>query len=521
MSGLRARMELAGLLALLLVIWIGADAGFLVVRPLWMDEVHTWLIVTDDDVPHAMRALADGVDFNPPAYYLVARLLRWLPGELTELRLRALSVVFMVSSLVACFLLLRRRFSLPPSMAATLLIASSPVIIHQCAEARFYSMWLASICWLALLLDKPWQSYVRLHFVLCCVLAVLICTCHYFGILSLLLLLTGQWLFSVHPPGHGIRLLFAVGVAGSMAVSACLPILAGQRLALTRPTWISPPTWSSSLEFLVTTLRPGLLILIWLATVIVRRTRGNDCLAESECPDSTVKAHEEVVVRPRCVAAAVASLMLMPLALVAISWIIQPAMVSRYAIVGVMGLAPIFASLVGRLSINLQRIAIVAASAWCLTSVRECVWQWRKIADQTYQLEAMIDQQTTDTVFVFEDRITWQPLVHRRPDLSSRCLLADFLNEELAADSSLRIVQRDVGRRISKWYPQYQMVPISYLTKWDAFVVVPYAGGACDDLRYPEGFENEKLGSIAFRFRNRRTAELAGAANRSNRFSGF
>ena len=68
--------------------WAGLGQRLLT-RPLWMDEIHSWLLISDADVGHAMSALADGADYNPPTYYLVARSLAVF-GPITEYRLRLL-----------------------------------------------------------------------------------------------------------------------------------------------------------------------------------------------------------------------------------------------------------------------------------------------------------------------------------------------------------------------------------------------------------------------------------------------
>ena len=93
------------------------------------------------------------------------------------------------------------------------------------------------------------------------------------------------------------------------------------------------------------------------------------------------------------------------------------------------------------------------------------------------------------------------PLIHRDPDLSARCYLADFEAEQLGQDSSLRIVQRDVGRRLAKWYPRYQMRSIGELAALPAFGVVTYRGGTANDLRYPRGFTAYRISGDCYLFR--------------------
>ena len=106
----------------LLFIWCLGDGGFLLQRTLWMDEVHSWLLITDPNVDHAMAALADGADYNPPAYYMLARGLAWLPGGVTEFRLRILSLGFTGLGLLGLYVMLTRYFR--PLASASAVVAN-------------------------------------------------------------------------------------------------------------------------------------------------------------------------------------------------------------------------------------------------------------------------------------------------------------------------------------------------------------------------------------------------------------
>ena len=502
-------LEVAGLLTLLSVIWFSSGASFLLQRLFWMDEVHSWLLINDPSPLRALHGLADGVDFNPPAYYLTARLLHWLPGELSEVRLRLLSVGLMSAAFVAGFLLLRRHFSLTAALGAIVLTAASPVLIHQAAEARFYALWMAAITLLALGLDIDSPHYRRLRQSGCLLLTILVCTTHYFGIISLTLLLSGQWLFSRHRDFRRSRFLLVLFLTGVAAVVLCLPLLSGQSAALTRPTWISAPTVMSSLAFLNVTMRPWLIVLLLAAVVLdqfARRVQSHSQRA-SDRPEPLPQAQFKAAAEPAATGGILAMksvlLTLMPVALVILSWLLQPAMVTRYAIAGLVGLAPIYAALLQRTRPSVQLIVLLLAVVGCMNSAQTCVRQWQQTDQRHLQLEAWIDRQPQNHVIVMEDRIDWLPLIHRRPDLSDRCFLAVFDDADLAVDSSLRIVQRDAGLKICRWYPGFRVRHVRRLSELERFVVVPYAGGSYDDLRYPGDFEEQKLDDFAFLFSRR------------------
>jgi hypothetical protein len=101
-----------------------------------------------------------------------------------------------------------------------------------------------------------------------------------------------------------------------------------------------------------------------------------------------------------------------------------------------------------------------------------------------------------------EDRIVWMSLLHRFSDLQAACWLADFEEHELSEDSALRIVQRDAGRKIQKWFPAYHMMPLSTLSQAQEFYVVTYEGASADMLKYPQMYVRRSLSTGLYSFRN-------------------
>jgi hypothetical protein len=85
------------------------------------------------------------------------------------------------------------------------------------------------------------------------------------------------------------------------------------------------------------------------------------------------------------------------------------------------------------------------------------------------------------------------PLKHHYPELATEYRLADFNDSDLPQDSALRIVQRDAGRRIEKWYPEYRMQTLETLKQRSEFYVVPYADQKQPGLKYPASFSASKI----------------------------
>ena len=326
-----------GLLVFPLIAVAGlSDGSLLMTRKLWMDEVHSWLIVTDKSTAHAMLALADGADFNPPSWFLVTRAINGLAGAPSEKFLRVLSLFWMLSAMAGLYLILSRLFDWKVSLAAVILTASHPLMIHQSTEIRFYGFWCACVVWLCCVLQWNPESLAkcRLQWLLIAGLSLLTATSHWFGILSLgLVALPLVIRQNRDERGYGRALvMLASGITG---VCACLPFLYGQKAAISRPTWISPATVSDSLQFL-NYMFPTWQILLCGAAAAVGIMLARRALAEDAFRSLPEKSPELLP----CL-----SLALMPTVIVIVAWVLQPSLVARYAILGVIGLAPVFAAL--------------------------------------------------------------------------------------------------------------------------------------------------------------------------------
>ena len=476
---LTAKGTAPGLCLLLGLVFVTAwisGGKFLLTRDLWMDEVHSWLLVTDPDPRHALQALADGADFNPPTWFLTSQFFTRYLVPPTELSLRLLSLTWMVLTLSGLYLLLARHFTPVICVTSVLLTACHPLLIHQSTEIRFYGFWCGLVVWLCVVVE--WQTSNRLKYAMKLLgvagFAALISTCHYFGILSLALIAAP--LLIVH--GRRKQDVVVAGLimaSGSAALASCLPFLAGQKAAISRPTWISPATLSDSLLF-VQTLLPVwqialCVIAVLLTAMFFRKNTGEGGLF-NRLPQGVASV------------APCACLSAMSLLIVGVSWFLQPALVVRYAIVGVLGGAPLLAILLHQCSAGLRvgilGIAVVAFGC----SIEGCVAQWRTADGERARLVQQLRECQPDDVVVFEDRITWMPLLHRYPELASVCRLAEFQDSQLVQDSSLRIVQRDAGRRIEHWYPQYKMQKLETLADSSYFYVVPYAEAPEFGLKY-------------------------------------
>ena len=176
----------------------------------------------------------------------------------------------------------------------------------------------------------------------------------------------------------------------------------------------------------------------------------------------------------------------MPLVIVLLSWTVQPALVARYAVTGVPGIrrhfcdsdvtlwprSPETARCCGRGAVSAIGVDLQRGVARVSITIRD------NLVKELKSLPA-------DGPIVFEDRTISMPVLHSHPDLHARCSLVDFEEDQLSGDSSLRIVQRDVGRRILQWYPEYTMRSIDSLDETSTFYIVPYVESQSASLVWP------------------------------------
>ena len=261
-----------------------------------------------------------------------------------------------------------------------------------------------------------------------------------------------------------------------------------QRAALSKATWVSPATVADSLGFLSALIPVIPVILCGLAFLI--------SLPRSESAEQKITPLASSV---RHLAPCLI-LVLMPLLIILLSWTIQPALVVRYAVTGVLGFGPLFAILLSRCSHRLQIVIVVAGSALFLRSVAICSNQWSEVDETRQYLAAQLQQLPDEGPIVFEDRTVSMPLLHSYPQLRSRCFLIDFTDDQLTGESRLRSVQRDVGRRIEHWYPEYAMRSLNSLHDESAYFVVPYIESASVRLQWPSKFRKTSISSRSDRY---------------------
>ena len=460
-------------------------------RQLWMDEIHTWLIVTDPSLSHSMAALENGADFNPPTYYLALRGFLSVTGQ-SYAAMRWFSLICVAVGLGIVATMLRRTYSTATVLASVAVVAIQPILIQQSTEARFYALWFALFAAFCFVRSRRSDSF-RSHAAAGC-LAVLICTTHYFGVLSLGLV----FLVEAGSMGReGKRLPELIGfvapyVAGVVAVGCCFGFYLGQRSVLTVPTWISPPTLSKTKIFLL-----GFVPVVLLAIAGLGRLLASESERSSEVSRPFQNSERLLL-----------GSLGMPVLLVTFSYLVQPALVDRYAIVTLLAWAPAFAIVLK----NTRQWFAIMFSLLCVVigfdNVNDLVAKYDRIESERNRLAAELT--SLPQAVVFEDRIDHYPARLEYPN--APWYLLDFEQVEEERRSALRTVQRDVGRSVGRFYANYPLADVNKLVAdgHREVVLVPYRSDLADETspadvvrlqnEYP-GFAIERIARRIFRLR--------------------
>ena len=335
-------------LALLLLPIAVPPLRLLFFKPLWLDELHTWLLARDFAGPNLVQQLAQGADFNPPLLFVIdAAMLRLLPGVPPQVTLRLTSVI---GTWVAMFLLYRvarERLAVLPAAVGAIAVLASSIFVGQLHEARFYAPWFGltvALAWaMQRALDQPRSIGRHLSVAL---LTAATCLIHYYGVISVFCLGLGL-IILIRSPARLWRVALATAL-GVVALAAWMPVYAAQRSVLHIATWVPAPTPRSSVMFL-------LLFFAWIPyLLVILAAAGTRWLQRGRSAPLGALTPAQ---------AALIALLAMPPILVVVSYLVQPTLLGRYAIPAIAGMATIVAIATAVLPRRLQQLALVGMLA--------------------------------------------------------------------------------------------------------------------------------------------------------------
>lgn len=129
-------------------------------RPLWFDEICTFIMIRLHPMSRMWTALEHGADGQPPGFYLAERFaVAFAANE--NLAFRWLSILAFSVTLVCLFLLIRRRAGGAAGVVCAAVLLSTTLFDNFATEARPYSLVVACIAFALLCYQHaPWARWM-------------------------------------------------------------------------------------------------------------------------------------------------------------------------------------------------------------------------------------------------------------------------------------------------------------------------------------------------------------------------
>jgi hypothetical protein len=445
-------------------IWASGSSSLLT-RYFWLDEIYTHTLVSDPSLAHAMKSLARGVETHPPGYYLLMRGLTALVGNSNEGTLRALALLFMLVALTGIYACLRLTFSGAASLASIVILWAHPLVISESFNARFYGPWLAALAWFSYGVSRSRHTRLRIAAnLILALLAMLVCTLHYFGIVSLLLVIVGELWARRKLVEERWRGLPASAAGVLVGLAACLTFIMGQKAAMTVPSWLPATNLHAVGAFLDEVLFQGsiafLAVAAWLATLRLALGTGQQ--------------ERNLVEGDPTLQTGLSATLLLPFALILFSYLVQTVLVPRYSLPAVAGLAVVSSFLCSRL----PPLWIVV---FCGLLMPMSTWRIQDLAQAGRQEDAHVDylinalrQDTDKEPVMFESPADLYVVGRYAPDLAARVYLIDFEAGEIGNSSPNRLFMRDLARNYEACYRWPPSRPWRELKDLPHFFLVPH-----------------------------------------------
>lgn len=500
---LRERSLVAGAFVAVAAVLLSAGGAVLWTRPLWFDEICCTLFVVEGAASpvEVVRRVAAGMDYAPPLLHLIVWSAGRIAGEVTPVVLRAVSFACVSGALLFTYFALRRRFAPSPSAAGVLAVASHALVIAHAFEGRFYGPWLlfaAAFAWV--LGSDPQRRSSGRRDVGIAIAAVLLATIHWFGIVSLALMATAAALAARArgtatsldspdpgpPPWTTALRHVAPAALGAAALALCLPLMLSHRASALALDALWVPSLSAAQVgvivrlFFLSTVPIAALVLLLIATLRDSPAREPDDAGDSPSPASPRGAPRRRVLGDPSLAA-LAALALFPVALGAISVVLQPSMLDRYAIVTVLAWAPLAAAAAATLP-RAGRLAVVAfAALMTVLAARRVIAEKREFARMVALDSAAYERAATmDMPVVFASLHTAYPVAGpRRAERRARFLelpdstISDMIPQPRLAWLRRHVtIERNIARGHARAYGFPVLVSQAQLDTARAFVLV-------------------------------------------------
>lgn len=484
-----------GLIALTFVVVFFSDGGILFSRPLWSDEIQTVMVASHGSPGAVLSDLIHGVDHGPPLLHFVVWGAQTITGSVPAAMLRWMGLLCLWGALVLVYAILRRPWSRDASVAGALAVGTHFLVIQHSFEGRYYGPWLFFTALFAWCLSLPETRLSRRRRdVIIAVASVLLCTVHWYGVITLGLMCGGAIASYGRRWREGLRLV-APGAAGVLALMALVPLAVRQRGALSVNTWV-PDFVMWQLDRMAAmywvALVPGIAAAAFVAVSLLSARRD---AAQSFATVAGPASRDPSLV-------ALAALGLLPLALVAASLMGQPSAFPRYAIPAALAWAPLVGlamELAGRWPARAFTAFLVVL--WLVTFVRVAA-QYRSFAVRVQRQTADLRRVGSGIPTAFQSMHTLYAVTAQNWPRRSNADYLELSDSTLAAlfprGTSIyqankgAIVERDIARVHAKRYGYPRIVPQATLDTTKRFLLL------LDESELPRGYTAEVLGRAVF-----------------------
>lgn len=294
-------------------------------KPFWIDEVLTQMVSRLGDLRSIVNSLNQGVDGQPPLFYLMERGVASLLHD-SDLGYRLLSIIGFACTLVLLYVFVKARNGTTSALFSTSIILITQLFTYYAAEARPYSLLTACIA-LALVCyqracSSLWVAGLSLSLLLACAI-------HFYGIVELLPFVLAE-LTVVHITNKIRTAVWLALILAPLPLVFSLPLLLRMKQNWGAHFWNQSyigPGYSSFFSGMGTyggTVVAGVAVIVMLASFFLKTGRAEP--GAQTAPSSA----ERVLIL---------SLILLPMVGYAAGRVAHMAFVNRYFIPSILGIA--------------------------------------------------------------------------------------------------------------------------------------------------------------------------------------
>jgi hypothetical protein len=443
----RAAAPLGGAL---LVLGLAGTAARAAVKPLWHDEIFTLYVATLPRVGDLWRALADGVDLNPPLYHLSVRLAVAVFGP-TELAVRLPALAGFALACVAVYAFARFRWGAGPALVGAMVPALTAAYLYA-YEGRPYGLVLG-LSAVALLAwqrreDARWRRAAPL---LCAAALSAAVWTHYYAVLLLLPLGAGELWRARRSRRLDVLQWLAFG-APLAALAAVLPLVARARTFA--GTFWSPPDAGAVAAAYAGLVDPLGVVGLGVAVALAGAAAAGRLRAAGPEPPRLLRE------APAADLAALTGLVLVPAAGYALGRLVTGAFHERYVLAAVLGVAGLSAHACAALARRPRAQAIVLAVVVAAFAARQASGFLRLAApaDPLADDRAIVSRAPADLPLVASHALVFLPLAHYLPPAEAQRVAyiarPPDVVRRIGVDTGARALRR-LARVAPLWVAEY------------------------------------------------------------------